>query len=119
MRHNKLHLCCLIVLIALGVGVRKAPEILDLPDDSSDEGQVVDYEDTLPELTSRPLRAYGNALFRQVLFGSGVVCDPGKSAGSGKISAGSLYVKETDDADTQVSTLTTPWCRQRRARPLS
>ena len=119
MRHIKLHLGSLIVLLALGVGMRETPDIPELTDDFSNAAIVLDYEDALPESTSHFLRALGNALFRQGLFRSGVVCEPGDSAGSGKISAGSLYVKETDDSHIQVSTPTAPRCRPRRACPIS
>jgi len=44
-----------MVFLAVGVAARETPEILELTDDMSNEGMVVDYEDSLAELTSLPL----------------------------------------------------------------
>ena len=45
----------LMLLLALGVAARETPELLELTEDMSNEGMVVDYKDPLPELTSRNL----------------------------------------------------------------
>jgi hypothetical protein len=52
-RQDKLHLCFLILLLALGVAAREAPEIMSLTDDFSNEGMVVGYENPPQRLTIR------------------------------------------------------------------
>lgn len=44
-----------LLLLALGVAARETPELLELTEDTSNEGMVAGYENRLPEIPWRNL----------------------------------------------------------------